>query len=57
MVVQPTTIGSVKQGESICKLHTTLRVTPAIAAGVTTPFFDVIDLVNLLIASETEKGA
>jgi hypothetical protein len=32
-------------------------LTPAMAAGVTTRLFDVMDLVNLLIASESEKAA
>jgi hypothetical protein len=36
--------------------HRTLRVSPAMAAGVTTRLFDVMDLVNLLIASEKEAG-
>jgi hypothetical protein len=35
----------------------TLRVSPAMAAGVTTRLFDVMDLVNLLIESEGEKAA
>jgi hypothetical protein len=39
------------------KIHSTLRVTPAIAAGVTNRLFDVSDLVNLLIESESEKAA
>jgi hypothetical protein len=39
------------------KIHRTLRVSPAMAAGVTTRLFDVIDLVNLLIKSESEKTA
>jgi 3-methyladenine DNA glycosylase/8-oxoguanine DNA glycosylase len=34
------------------KIHTTLRVTPAMAAGVTGRLFDVSDLVALLIDSE-----
>jgi hypothetical protein len=39
------------------KIHTTLRVTPAMAAGVSTRLMDVMDLVNLLIESEREKAA
>lgn len=39
------------------KIHSALRVSPAMAAGVTTRLFDVMDLVNLLIESEQEKAA
>ncbi len=39
------------------KIHTTLRTTPAMAAGVTTRLFDVSDLVALLIESESKKAA
>lgn len=39
------------------KTHSTLRTPPAMAAGVTTCLLDVMDLVNLLIASESEKAA
>ena len=39
------------------KIHRTLRVTPAMAAGVTTRLWEVSDLVNLLIDSESEKAA
>jgi hypothetical protein len=39
------------------KIHTTLRVTPAMAAGVTDRLFDVSDLVNLLIESERKHAA
>ena len=39
------------------KIHRTLRVTPAMAAGVTTRLFDVSDLVALLIESESKKAA
>ena len=39
------------------KIHTTLRTSPAMAAGVTNRLFDVIDLVNLLIESESAKAA
>jgi IS1 family transposase len=34
------------------KIHATTRVSPAMAAGVTTRLYDVTDLVNLLIAAE-----
>jgi hypothetical protein len=37
------------------KIHTTLRVSPAMAAGVTDRLFDLSDLVSLLIESEREK--
>ena len=39
------------------KIHRTLRVSPAMAAGVTERLFDVMDLVNLLIDAESEKAA
>ena len=39
------------------KIHRTLRVTPAMAAGVTTRLFDVSDLVGLLVESEANKAA
>ena len=39
------------------KIHRSLRTTPAMAAGVTTRLFDVMDLVNLLIESESKKTA
>jgi len=39
------------------KTHNTLRVTPAMAAGVTGRLFDVMDLVNLLIASEKKAAS
>ena len=42
---------------NLIKIHRTLRVSPAMAAGVTTRLFDVMDLVNLLIESESEKAA
>jgi hypothetical protein len=35
----------------------TLRVSPAMAAGVTSRLFDVMDLVNLLVESESKKAA
>jgi hypothetical protein len=36
------------------KIHTTLRTSPAMAAGVTDQLFDVSDLVALLIESGTK---
>jgi len=39
------------------KIHRSLRVSPAMAAGVVDRLFDVSDLVNLLIESEREKAA
>ena len=39
------------------RIHRTLRVSPAMAAGVTTRLFDVMDLVDLLIESQREKAA
>lgn len=39
------------------KIHSTLRTSPAMAAGVVDRLFDVSDLVNLLIESEKEKAA
>jgi hypothetical protein len=39
------------------KIHSTLRMSPAMAAGVTTRLWDVADLVDLLIASESKKAA
>jgi hypothetical protein len=39
------------------KIHRTWRVTPAMAAGVTSRLWDVADLVDLLIESEFKKAA
>ena len=39
------------------KIHRTLRVGPAMAAGVTTRLFEVSDWVNLLIEAESKKAA
>jgi hypothetical protein len=39
------------------KIHCTLRVSPAMAAGVSKRLMDVPDLVNLLIESEAKKAA
>ncbi len=39
------------------KIHRTLRVTPAMAAGVTTRLWEVSDLVALLEAAECKKAA
>ena len=38
------------------KIHRTLRVSPAMAAGVTTRLFEVSDLVALLTESESQKA-
>jgi hypothetical protein len=37
------------------KIHHTLRVSPAMAAGVTKRLFDVSDLVALLVEKEAKK--
>jgi len=42
---------------NFCKIHTSLRMTPAMAAGVVTRLMDISDLVKLLIESEQEKAA
>jgi hypothetical protein len=42
---------------NFAKIHNTLRMTPPMAAGVTTRLFDIADLVALLIASESKKAA
>ncbi len=39
------------------KVHNTLRVSPALAAGVTDRLWDVADLVALLVESESKKAA
>ena len=39
------------------RIHSTLRVSPAMAAGVETRPFDVSDLVALLVESESKKAA
>lgn len=39
------------------KIHSSLRTSPAMAAGVTTRLFDVSDLVALLVESESKKAA
>ena len=39
------------------KIHRTLRVSPAMAAGVVDRLLDVSDLVTLLIESERQKAA
>jgi len=39
------------------KIHTTLRASPAMAAGVTDRLFHVMDLANMLIESEREEAA
>jgi hypothetical protein len=42
---------------NLIRIHRTLRVTPAMAAGVTDRLFDVSDIVALLEASECKKAA
>jgi hypothetical protein len=39
------------------KIHRTLRVSPAMAVGVTNRLFDVMDLVNLLVEPESPRAA
>jgi hypothetical protein len=39
------------------RIHRTLRVTPAMAAGVTTKLWEVSDLVALLVTAEDDKKA
>ena len=39
------------------KIHSSLRMSPAMAAGVTTRLFDVADLVALLVEFESKKAA
>jgi hypothetical protein len=39
------------------QIHRTLRVSPAMAAGVTNRLLDVSDLVNLLVEAESKKVA
>ena len=39
------------------KIHSTLRTSPAMAAGVTDRLFDMSDLVALLVESESKKAA
>ena len=42
---------------NFARIHRTLRVTPAMAAGVTTRLWEVADLVALLETSEFKKAA
>ena len=39
------------------RIHRTLRVTPAMAVGVTTKLWEVSDLVAVLVAAEDSKKA
>jgi hypothetical protein len=39
------------------KIHSSLRMSPAMAAGVTDRLFDVSDLVKLLVETESKKAA
>jgi hypothetical protein len=41
---------------SFCRVHQTLRVSPAMAAGVTDHLWDVADIVHLLESKESEKS-
>ena len=45
-----------RQTYNVIKIHTTLRVTLAMEANITTPPYDVMDLVNLLIESEKKAA-
>jgi hypothetical protein len=49
--VQMTTDGQ-RPYHNCIKIHSSLRTTPAMAAGVTTRLWDVSDLVALLVESE-----
>ena len=40
---------------NLCRIHKTLRVTPAMAAGVTTQVWEIADLVALLPTVEGKK--
>ncbi len=40
---------------NFCKIHNTLRITPAMAAGVTDHVWDIIDIVNLIPEEEHKK--
>ena len=42
---------------NFCRIHTTPRTSPAMAAGITDRLYDVMDLVNLLIESERKEAA
>jgi hypothetical protein len=42
---------------NFCKIHASLRVTPAMAAGVTDRLMDMSDLVAMLVESENAKAA
>jgi IS1 family transposase len=42
---------------NFCKIHRTLRVTPAMAAGVVSRLMDISDLVSMLIETESHKAA
>jgi hypothetical protein len=41
--------------DNFIKVHTTLRMTSAMAAGVTSKLWDVADRVDLLIEAESQK--
>jgi hypothetical protein len=42
---------------NFCKIHTSLRMTPAMAAGVMTHLMDMSDLVAMLVEAESKKAA
>ena len=41
---------------NFCRIHQTLRVTPAMEAGVTDRVWDVVDIVELVEVREAEKN-
>ncbi len=43
--------------DNFIRIHRTLRVTPAMAAGVTSKLWEVSDLVDLLVEAESKKAA
>jgi hypothetical protein len=42
---------------NFCTIHTSLRVTPAIAASVADSVMDMSDLITMLVESESDKAA
>ena len=42
---------------NFCKVHSSLRTSPAMAAGITDRLFDISDLVTLLIEKESARAA
>ena len=47
---------STRLSSGFIKIHSTLRMSPAMAAGVTVRLLDGMDLVNLLIESESRQA-